>query len=298
MITMHNTSRRVVVTGLGVISPIGSTVETFWDALIDSRSGVTPMECLPTQPYPFNFAGSVLDFTGHINDMSVEELSKAAKKVVRKGMRVMNRETQMGVAAAHQALANAGFKPGEHDPERVGASFGTGYMVTVPNEMIKAIETCTDDGGEFDFNRWGDAGMREINPLWLLKYLPNMPACHIAIYNDFRGPNNSLTQGEVAANVAVGEAFHVIARGAADMMVAGATGTRLHPLRTIHTVLQEQIAPANGLQPEEISRPFDLNRTGMVVGEGAGAIVLEDYDAAHQRGATIHGEIVGVGSSC
>ena len=126
--------------------------------------------------------------------------------------------------------------------------------------------------------------MTQLSPLWLLKYLPNMPASHIAIYNDFRGPNNSLTLREAAANLAVGEALRVIQRGHADCMLAGATGTRVHPMKALHAVIQEEIAP-NGQAPERASRPFDLNRSGMVLGEGAGSIVLEEYNSAKARGA-------------
>ena len=138
--------------------------------------------------------------------------------------------------------------------------------------------------------------MAQLSPLWLLKYLPNMPASHIAIYNDYRGPNNSMTLREAASNLAVGEAFRVIQRGHADCMLAGATGTRVHPMKALHAVIQEEIAP-NGQDPQHASRPFDLNRSGMVLGEGAGAILMEELGAAQARGARIYAEIVGAGSS-
>jgi 3-oxoacyl-[acyl-carrier-protein] synthase II len=138
--------------------------------------------------------------------------------------------------------------------------------------------------------------MPQVTPLWLLKYLPNMPASHLAIYNDLRGPNNSLTLREASANAAVGEAFRTIVRGSADVMIAGATGTRVHPMKMVHSVTQEEVA-ANGVEPARACRPFDLNRSGMVLGEGAGAIVLEEYERAMRRGATIYGEVVGTASS-
>ena len=134
-----------------------------------------------------------------------------------------------------------------------------------------------------------------MQPLWLLKYLPNMPASHIAIYNDFRGPSNSLTLREASGNSAIGEAFQTIARGSADIMIAGATGTRIHPLRTVHGLLQEQIA--GGDDPEKLSRPFEKGRNGMVMGEGAGALILESLESAQQRGATIFAEVAGATSS-
>jgi 3-oxoacyl-[acyl-carrier-protein] synthase II len=123
-----------------------------------------------------------------------------------------------------------------------------------------------------------------------------MPASHIAIYNDLRGPSNSLTMREASSNLAVGEASQIIARGGADTIVAGATGTRVHPLRTLHVVLQEEIA-CDGDDPRRACRPFDRHRTGMVLGEGAGAIVLESLETAQARGAKILGEVLGSGSS-
>ena len=138
--------------------------------------------------------------------------------------------------------------------------------------------------------------MPQVTPLWLLKYLPNMPASHVAIYNDLRGPNNSITLREASANAAVGEAFRTIVRGSADVMVAGATGTRVHPMKMVHSLTQEEVA-GNGVDPTKASRPFDLNRSGMVLGEGAGAIVLEELEYAQARGATIYGEVIGTASS-
>jgi 3-oxoacyl-[acyl-carrier-protein] synthase II len=123
-----------------------------------------------------------------------------------------------------------------------------------------------------------------------------MPASHIAIYNDLRGPNNSLTMREAASNLAIGEAFRTIRRGHASAMVAGATGTRILPMQAIHALQTEQMAVEN-CDPAKASRPFDRNRTGMVAGEGAGMIVLEEYEAAKARGATILAEVVGFGSS-
>jgi 3-oxoacyl-[acyl-carrier-protein] synthase II len=123
-----------------------------------------------------------------------------------------------------------------------------------------------------------------------------MPASHIAIYNDLRGPNNSVTQREAAGNLAIGEAFRVILRSHADVMVAGATGTRIHPMKAVHAVLGEDLARRDG-DPTKAARPFELHRNGMVLGEGAGAIVLEALDSAEKRGATIYGEIIAASSS-
>jgi 3-oxoacyl-[acyl-carrier-protein] synthase II len=287
--------RRVVITGLGVISPIGMNVDAYWQALTSGTSGVVPVESLPQGILPAHFAGQVRDFTGSTDDFG--ELDKEVKKPLNKGRKLMCRETAMGVAAAQRALHHAGLVFGQYDPERIGVSFGAGHMMTDPEEFNTSMQACTE-AAHFLFERWGNIGLKKVNPLWLLKYLPNMPACHVAIYNDLRGPNNSITQGDTAANLAIGEAVEVISRGSADIMVAGATGTRLHPLRTIHTALQEEVAPGANCAPEEASRPFDRDRAGMVIGEGAACVVLEELESALKRGVPIYAEVVGFGSSC
>ena len=133
----------------------------------------------------------------------------------------MCRECQMGLAAAQQALHSASRPSSDFNPERIGVVFGSDYMLTLPDDFTAGVARCRAAGGGFDFSRWASEGMPQITPLWLLKYLPNMPASHLAIYNDLRGPNNSITLREASANLAVGEAFRTIARGHADVMVAG-----------------------------------------------------------------------------
>lgn len=286
--------RRIVITGLGLISPLGNNKESLWEALSTGRSGVSPLESLPADALPIKFAGEARQFTGGIENFG--PLDGEHKKSVRKGLKVMCRECQMGVAAAQLALADAGLGPGKSDPDRTGVVYGSDYMLTVPEEFTAGILECMRENCRFEFSRWAPLGMGKMNPLWLLKYLPNMPASHIAIYNDLRGPNNSITQREAAANLAVGEAYQVILRGHADRMVAGATGTRIHPMKAVHAALAEELA-TNGHDPAKAARPFDLNRGGMVLGEGAGAVVIEELESARARGATIYGEVVGAGSS-
>ena len=287
-------SRRVVITGLGLVSPLGNSLDAFWDALAAGRSGVRRLQSIPTDHLPIEHGAEALDFTGRIDDFG--PLEKEQKRSIRKGVKVMCREIQMGVAAAQLALADAGFIPGAHDPDRTGVVYGSDHIMTMPEEFLEGIRSCLEADSKFQFGRWADEGLPKVTPLWLLKYLPNMAASHIAIYNDLRGPSNSITLREASSNLAVAEAYCTIARGGADAIVAGATGTRVHPVRTIHVILQEELAGGRG-DPAKMSRPFDLNRKGMVIGEGAGAIVLEELARAETRGARIWGEIVGHGSS-
>ena len=285
--------RRVVITGIGLVSPLGSSKEALWEALHQARSGVGPLTILPPGAVPVHAAAEAQQFTGEIEDFG--PLEKEQKKQIRKALRVMCRECQMGVAVAQLALTDAAIEIGKVDPDRIGISYGTDYMLSLPEEFTEGIRQCLNGEGIFEFPRWGVEGLPKMSPLWLLKYLPNMPASHVAIFNDLRGPSNSLTLREAGSNLAIGEAYQIIRRGNADVMVCGATGTRLHTMKTMHAVSQEEVASGNG-DPTKVSRPFDQNRSGMVLGEGAGAVIIEELAHAQARGATIYGEIAAASS--
>jgi 3-oxoacyl-[acyl-carrier-protein] synthase II len=310
-----NLERRIVITWAGLISPLGDSPQALWDHLIAGQSGVVPYDGFNDCKTGPRFAALASAFTGKIDNFG--QLEKDQKKMIRKGLKIMSRETQMGVAAAQLAMQDAGITAATIVPERSGCLFGTDYMLTVPEDFIDAIQACSEDDPldlpsfsrplqpdgracsnhkRFVFNRWGGEGLAQMTPLWLLRYLPNMPASHVAIYNDLRGPNNSLTMREAAANLAIGEAFFIIERGHADLMLVGATGTRVHPMNAIHAMQQEEVA-GDDFPAEAASRPFDRDRCGMVLGEGAGVVILEELAAAESRGAKIYGEVVARGSS-
>jgi 3-oxoacyl-[acyl-carrier-protein] synthase II len=277
--------RRVVITGLGVFSPIGIGKEAFWENLIHGRSGIDLFSQFSSHSLPVHVAGEVKDFDPqkHIPQ--------------RKSLKLMCRDIQLGVAAALMAVRDAAIEPGAVDPTRLGVEYGASLMFTNPEEMGLPVAACLDETGRFHFEQWAQDGMREMFPLWLLKYLPNMPACHVAIFCDAQGPNNTITEREASGNLAVGEAYRVIARGGADIMISAATGSRVHPVGTVQACMIEELSSRNG-DPTTASRPFDRDRDGMVVGEGAGCLVLEEREHALRRGARIYAEIVGVGSAC
>jgi 3-oxoacyl-[acyl-carrier-protein] synthase II len=240
------------------------------------------------------FGGECRAFTGDIDQFG--PLEKDLKKTIRKALKVMCRESVMAIATAQQALSDAGVPGAGLPPERCGVVFGSDYMLSPPEDFVDAMLACGAGTGDFNYPQWGGDGLGSMNPLWMLKYLPNMPASHMGIFNDFRGPNNSLTLREISGLMAIREAMQTIQRGHADLMLAGATGTRIHAFKTIHALQTEQLAdPA--CAPAEASRPFDANRTGMVVGEGAGTVILEELESAQARGAKIYGELLGSGSS-
>lgn len=186
----------------------------------------------------------------------------------------------MAVAAAQRALVSAGLAdPATVPRERFGCVFGSDYMLTIPDDFTTAVARCQGADGQFAFDRWGEEGLPAMTPLWLLKYLPNMPASHIAIFNDLRGPSNSLTVREASGHLAVGEATITIGRGAADVMLVGSTGTRIHPMKMVHAILNEEVATGDD-DPASWSRPFDRERRGMVLGEGAGVLIASSPVAA------------------
>ena len=158
------------------------------------------------------------------------------------------------------------------------------------DELVGTYRSCIVDG-RFDFSRWGPAVTAELFPLWMLKYLPNMPACHIGIAQDARGPNNTITLGDVSTLSALAEAARVLERGQADAIIAGGVGSRIHPVLWVRSQVIGQ-SRRNG-DPAAASRPFDALRDGLVNGEGAGAFILETQPHAQARGARILARILG-----
>ncbi len=290
----RSNSVRVVITGFGLVSPLGNEPQAVWEQLSAGVSGIRPIESLPTQALPMRSGGEVKDFTGSIDDYG--PLDKAMQRAIKKNMKVMCREIEMGVAAAQKALHHSGLSE-SRQAERCGCLFGCDYILTRPEEFADGLINCRNQAdGEWRVGDWPTGGLPKVNPLWLLKYLPNMPNSHVSIYNDFRGPNNAITVREASMNLSVAEATSIIQRGAADAMLVGATGSRIHPLRTAHVSLIDRLANEQE-DPSRMSRPFDISADGMVLGEGAGALMLESLEHAEARGATIWGEVIGSGAS-
>jgi 3-oxoacyl-[acyl-carrier-protein] synthase II len=180
------------------------------------------------------------------------------------------------------ACIDAGLRETSLDPERLGVLLGADMIPCDLDELIGTYRNCIVDG-QFDFHRWGHAFPADLFPLWMLKYLPNMPACHVGIMQDLRGPNNTMVLGEVSSLAAITEAARVIERGMADVMLAGGVGCKIQPMVWIH---QQALAFSNrGGDPARACRPFDRDRDGIVNGEGAAAFVLQSRESAAARGA-------------
>ena len=288
---LNNTGddRRVVITGIGVVSSCGRTAASFWESLTS-----TVPQSSPGSDDVNGFGrqrSGIAEFSGRIDDFC--ELATGTRKAIQKALKLMNRETQMGVAAGQQALFDSSLLGG-FDPERIGVCFGAENVSIMPEDFLAGVQACTDSQGGFDADRWGTDGIPEVAPLWLLKCLPNMPACHLAILNDLRGPNNTITQRDVAANMAISEACRSIKDDDADAMIVGATGTTLSHFNHLHAILENEVTENAA---DAICRPFDRRRNGSASGEGAGVVVLEEARSALSRGARIYGEILGYASA-
>jgi 3-oxoacyl-[acyl-carrier-protein] synthase II len=211
----------------------------------------------------------------------------------RKTIKVMCPEIQSAFAAASMAMELSKLAKGDVDPERMGVVLGSEMLFGELEDMVEVFRHCMPNG-EFDFGMWGEFAFKDLFPLWMLKYLPNMAACHISIAYDARGPNNSIVEGGVSSLLAVNEAAAAIQRGHADIMLAGGSGS-IARFSCIPFRGWNQLSKWDG-EPAGASRPFEARRSGIVLGEGAGALLLEAREHAEQRGAKILARIAGYSS--
>ncbi len=294
--------QRVVITGLGVVTPVGIGIGETFDALVEKRCGIRRIQSFD----PSNFASQV---GGEIAGVKIGDV---VPKGYRKAAKVMARDIELAVAAAYHAAKDAGIKTkclverGEADAvnvdsTRFGANIGAGLICADLNELAGALAQSVDrpEAGEdrgFSLGKWGE-GMKNLTPLWLLKFLPNMLACHVTIVHDCQAPSNTITCGEASSHLAIGEAYRTIARGAADICICGGAESKMNPMGLMRPTLWKRLATDANDTPESACRPFDRARRGTVAAEGGGLIILESLDRARARGARIYGEVVGFGAS-
>lgn len=260
----------IVITGLGVVTPIGIGRQEFWSSLEVGRCGIAPLVESSDPTCPLVVGATLKDFD--------------AKQYVtpRKALKVMATELQTAFSASKLAWQDAGLAEGAVDPDRVGVVFGAETFSGELVDLFDAIKACSPNG-KMDHHLWGGSFLKTIQPLWMLKSLPNMPACHVGIAVDARGPNNTIVMEEISGLLALQEAAMIIQRGAADMMVVGSTGNRTAPSRLIY-----RNRPMFDTSPDQefpYCMPYDARRHGIVPGEGAGAIIIESRDHAARRGA-------------
>jgi 3-oxoacyl-[acyl-carrier-protein] synthase II len=277
--------RRVVITGLGVVAPNGVGKDAFWSACQDGISGVGPIQSFDASTYPVQIAGEIPNF----------DVGPYLPDGQKKSQKVMSRATRFAVGAAGLAMRDAGFTDWA-DPTRVGVVMGTGVVPMDLPEIAPALASACGEDGQLQVGRFSQRGTQTVQPLWIMKYLPNMVAAHISMAYNAQGPNSTITTACVAGTQAIGEAFRLVARGDADVMLAGGADSRIDPLMLLAYAALGALSRSER-PPSEVSRPFDRRRDGFVLGEGAGVLVLEDLEHAKARGAHIYAEVRGFGSS-
>lgn len=278
--------RRVVVTGLGVVAPNGADVSTFWQNIVEGRSGIDYIESFDTSGHTVKIGGEIKrwDPTPYLNER------------VKRSRKIMPRAVQFGLAASEMAAEASGIFEGQyrHAPDRVGVVMGTGIIPVNVQELATAISMSVN--GKFQVSRFAQIEEQSLEPLWLLRHLPNMVAAHVSLALGCEGPNNTIVTACAASTQAVGEAFRLIRYGYADAVIAGGADSRIDPLLYVAYTVLGAVSTSNR-PPQEVSRPFDALRDGFVLAEGGAALVLEEYEHARRRGAQIYAEVVGYGSS-
>lgn len=261
-------ARRVVITGLGTLNPLGNDVAATWDNTINGVSGIMPITHFDASEFKTQFAGEVKEF---------DPVALFGRKEARR----LERISQLALAAAEQALQDARLD-GAVDHDRVGVALGSG--VGALSAMVDNADTLREKGP----NR--------VSPFFIPMMLPDTPAASISIAHGFRGPNMAIATACASGNNALGEAARIIQRGEADVMVAGGAEACILPLAVAAFSVMGALSTRNEA-PELASRPFDKDRDGFVTSEGAAILILEDLDHAQARGARIYGEFLGYGSS-
>ena len=260
--------RRVVVTGMGALTPVGNTVQESWESLKAGKNGIGPITTFDTSNLKAKLAAEVKNF----NPLEYMERSEMLRS---------DRFTQLAVAAAEQAVTESGVK-GTVEPERFAVYFGAGIggMLTFETEHTKMLEK----------------GPRRVSSLFVPMMIANMAAGAIALRHDCRGPAMPAVTACASGSNAIGEALRLIRHGYADAVITGGTEAAITPIAVAGFANMQALSTAEN--PEEASLPFDKRRGGFVIGEGAVALVLEEYEHAKARGANIYGEVCGYGSTC
>ncbi len=287
---MTSSKRRAVFTGLGVLTPIGLDPTAFMAALHAGTCGLKPITHFDPAALKCKIAGVITGFDGR-------KIIPASMKEARKSIARMARPIQLGVAAAQLAMADGGPTPEQVKPERFGIEFGCLMGASEPEDLARGgILSCDGDPPEVDLSKWGAVGLAAVPPLWMLKYLPNMPACHVSINYNAQGPNNTITAVETAGLLALGEAFRLLGRNAADYFLVGGCDSRVNPLSQSRYNSFAPLTRTHDATPEQAVRPFDADRDGSAIGEAAAVFGLESLDSATARGAKVYAELVGFAS--
>jgi 3-oxoacyl-[acyl-carrier-protein] synthase II len=279
-----NQRRRVVVTGVGVINPLGNDIETVWSRIKEGKSGVGYTTIFDASKFPTRISAEIKDWdiSSVIDDPGLTKF--------------WGRHTKFAAGAATQAFEASGVGDSIKDPRRFGVYMGSGEGNQDFMSFASMMATSLDAEGNLDLVKFTRAGLDTLNPVMELEQEPNMPVGHIASMFNAQGPNANCLTACAASNQAVGEATEIIRRGEADVMLSGGTHSMIHPFGVTGFNLLTALSTNND-DPQGASRPFDRLRDGFVLGEGSAMVVLEEYEHAKARGAHIWGEIIGYGST-
>jgi len=276
--------RRVVVTGVGCINPMGNSVDTMWRGLKEGQSGVGKLTVFDASKFPTRIAAEIKNWD--ITDIGEDAIAWKDRA----------RHTRFAAGAASEAIQASGcLNDGSLDPSRFGIYLGSGEgnqdFLSFTNMVTKGL---TDD--QLDLTKFIKTGLETLNPVAELEQEPNMPASYLASMFNAQGPNANCLTACAASSQAIGEATEMIRRNETDLMLAGGAHSMIHPFGVTGFTLLTTLSKRND-EPERASRPFDRLRDGFVLGEGAAMVVLEEYERAKKRGAPILGEIAGYGST-
>lgn len=278
---------RIVVTGTGWVTPLGHDIESVWKRLLNGESGMAPITRFDARTFPTSFAAEVRDY-------DVRQFLKDPSVHASAGL-----NSQFALGSASQAWKQAGFdRVLPRDPRRVGLYLGAGEgVLDVANYIGSALAGWDSETSKVDGVKWAAAALAHMQPAREIEQEPNMPLAHLAREFNARGPAYNCLTACAASTQAIGEAFSILQRGDADVMIAGGTHTMIHMFGVTGfnrlTALSERKNDPSGA-----SRPFSLDRGGFVMGEGSGMVILETLEHAQSRGATPLAEICGYGSSC
>ena len=275
--------RRVVITGLGCITPLGHSVDEMWQALLRGDSGVDYTTHFDASKFPTKISAEVKNW-------DIDQAGEDPKRWQYRG-----RHSRFAAGAAKQAMKDSGLADAQIDPTRMGVYLGSGEgqqdFLSFSRIMAHALQ-----GDTLDVGRFAVEGLESLHPMAELEQEPHMPAAHLASMFNAQGPNANCLTACAASSQALGEAAELIRRGETDIMLSGGTHSMIHPFGVTGFNLLTALSTRND-EPKRASRPFDKDRDGFVLGEGASMLILEELDHAKARGAKIYGEILGYGST-
>ncbi|MBY0308903.1 MAG: hypothetical protein K2Q09_09195 [Phycisphaerales bacterium] len=293
-------ARTVVITGVGVVSPLGTGAAAFWRGLTEGRSAVRPVTRFDPSGFPCRLAGEIDGFSAR----------DFVPKHYRKAVKVMARDIELAVGAAKEATEDARLvtrgtlpedstDPTTYPGPRMGCHVGAGLISAESDELTQAFASAKSDNGPVDLAAWGARGMENLTPLWMLKYLPNMLACHVTIIHGCEGPSNTITCAEASGLLSVAESTRVIERNAADLCYSGSAESKVNLMGFVRTTYAGRLGTAgtgDAITGAACIKPFNPAGDCGAPAEGGAILILEEESGARARGAPVYARVSGTGA--